>query len=186
MLSLTLKTPVLRGAECLAREAALQEAARRRAARPPPAPFFLRGLDQILSLLKPDIAPSLSEELHWCTMARNLARHLFRRKSSKALRRGMHLKCKISSISSCWPCFLGDCIDANLAWKLTCMKSRVFPVGTRSPASLQSLRSSVLPSPSRRRAGGGSDGRLVREPCRIARARSCPCTALLCELMQSR
>lgn len=185
MLSLTLKTPVLRGAECLVREAALQEAARRRAAHPLPAPFFLRGLDQILSLLKTDTAPSLSEELCWCTMDQNLARHLFRRKSSKALRQGMHLKCKISSISTCWPCFLGDCIDANLAWKLTCTKSRVFPVGTRSPVSLQSLRSSVLPSPSHRRVSRGSDGLLVREPCHIARARSCPCTALLCDLMQS-
>lgn len=49
MLSFTLKTPVLRGAECLVWEAALREAARGWMAQPLYAPFFLRGLNQILS-----------------------------------------------------------------------------------------------------------------------------------------
>lgn len=58
----------------------------------------------------------------------------------------MHLKCKISSISSCRPHFLGDCVDVNLAWKLTCMKIRVCLLGTKRLVSLQSLHSLVLPS----------------------------------------
>lgn len=69
------------------------------------------------------MAPLPSEELRCCTMDQNLTRCLFRSKSSKTLRRGVHVKCKISSVSSCRPHFLGDCVDAHLAWKLTCVKN---------------------------------------------------------------
>lgn len=89
------------------------------------------------------------------------------------LRRGVHLKHKLSPY---WPCFLGDCVDIKLPWKLTCMKMHMFLWcailgGFAGTAQLHPAFPSLV--------SRGGDGLLVRESCTSRVLTSASALALL-------